>query len=176
MPAVWSYYTKFRFGWAEAMIGVSLAVAGTVMALSQAVLVRPLVKRLGERRAALLGITIAIIGYLGFATATKGWMIFAWQTTWLFAAIVMPTTQGLLSHRVEHDAQGELQGAVASLFSLSSIVGPPLLSHLFSYFTGPSAPIQVPGAAFFASAVLALAALAIYWTVTRQVSPASRNV
>jgi DHA1 family tetracycline resistance protein-like MFS transporter len=172
MPAVWTYYTKFRFGWAEAMIGASLALAGTVMALSQAVLVRPLVKRLGERRAALLGISIAIVGYVGFATATKAWMIFAWQTTWLFAAIVMPTTQGLLSHRVEHDAQGELQGAVASLFSLSSIVGPPLLSHLFSYFTSPSAPIQLPGAAFFASAVLALAALAIYWATTREVAPA----
>jgi len=175
MPAVWTYYTKFRFGWAEAMIGASLALAGTVMALSQAVLVRPLVKRLGERRAALLGISIAIVGYVGFATATKAWMIFAWQTTWLFAAIVMPTTQGLLSHRVEHNAQGELQGAVASLFSLSSIVGPPLLSHLFSYFTSPSAPMQLPGAAFFASAVLALAALAIYWAVTREESAVPVN-
>jgi DHA1 family tetracycline resistance protein-like MFS transporter len=175
MPAVWSYYTKFRYGWNEAMIGVSLAIAGAVMALSQAVLVRPLVKQLGERRAALLSISIATVGYLGFASATRGWMIFAWQTTWLFSATVMPTTQGLMSHRVEPNAQGELQGAVASLFSLSSIVGPPLLSHLFGYFTSPAAPIQVPGAAFFASAVLAVLTLAIYWAVTRDaaVAPAA---
>ncbi|HEU4995368.1 MAG TPA: TCR/Tet family MFS transporter [Gemmatimonadaceae bacterium] len=168
MPATWSFYTKFRFGWSEAMIGASLALAGILMATSQASLTRFVVPRVGERRAALGAIMIAIVGYLGYATATEGWMMFAWLGTWFFGAIVMPTTNALMSHKVSADSQGELQGAVASLYSLSSIVGPPLMTQLFGRFTGPQAPIVLPGAAFMASAVLAAAALALYWFSTRE--------
>jgi DHA1 family tetracycline resistance protein-like MFS transporter len=168
MPATWSFYTKFRFGWSEAMIGASLALVGAIMVVSQATLLRYIVPRLGERRGALLGIAIAGIGYLGYATATAGWMMFAWLSTWFFGAIVMPTTNALMSHRVAPDAQGELQGAVASLFSLSSIVGPPLMTQLFSRFAAPDARVHFPGAAFLAAALLTGACLALYWAATRE--------
>ena len=167
MPATWAFYTKYRFGWPERTIGASLALAGLVMALSQAILLRLLVPRLGERRAALLGIAVATVGYLGYGTATAGWMMFAWLATWFFGAIVMPTTNALMSHRVAPDAQGELQGAVASLYSLSSIAGPPLMTQLFGHFSAPTAPVHLPGAAFFAAAALATASWAVYWVVTR---------
>jgi DHA1 family tetracycline resistance protein-like MFS transporter len=169
MPATWSFYTKYRYDWSEAMIGASLAAVGLVMVMSQTMMLRVLVHRLGERRAALTGIAIASLGYLGYATATAGWMMFVWLVTWFFGAIVMPTTNALLSRRVAPDAQGELQGAVASLFSLSSIAGPPLMTQLFSRFSGPGAPVHLPGAAFLASTLLALASLAIYWAATRDV-------
>ncbi len=167
MPATWSFYTKFRFGWSERMIGASLALAGSIMALSQATLTRFVVPRLGERRSALIGITIASLGYVGYATATAGWMMFAWLATWFFGAIVMPSTNALMSKRVAADAQGELQGAVACLFSLGSIVGPPLMAQLFGHFAAPDARPHVPGAAFFAAALLAGSCLAIYWSATR---------
>jgi MFS transporter, DHA1 family, tetracycline resistance protein len=168
MPATWAFYTKFRFGWSEAMIGASLATAGLVMAASQAGVMRVLVPRLGERRTALTGIAISAVGYLGYATATAGWMMFAWLGTWLFGALVMPVTNALMSHRVAADSQGELQGAVASLYSLSSILGPPLLTQLFGRFSASGARLYVPGAAFLAAAALATACLAIYWVVTRE--------
>ncbi|MGH7718545.1 MAG: TCR/Tet family MFS transporter [Gemmatimonadaceae bacterium] len=172
MPATWSFYTKFRFGWSEAMIGASLALAGLVMVLSQTTLLRVVVPRLGERRAALMGIAIAGVGYLGYATATAGWMMLAWLATWFFGAIVMPSTNALMSQRMAADAQGELQGAVASLYSLSSIVGPPLMTQLFGRFSASDAPVHFPGAAFVAAAVLATTSLAIYWSATRE--PAAR--
>jgi DHA1 family tetracycline resistance protein-like MFS transporter len=171
MPATWSFYTKLRFGWPERTIGLSLAMAGMVMAVSQASLVRLLVPRLGERRAALMGITIAVIGYLGYGTATQGWMMFAWLGTWFFGACVMPSTNALMSHRIPADAQGELQGAVASLYSLSAIVGPPLMSHVFARFASPGARVHVPGAAFITAAVLATACLALYAWATRAPEP-----
>jgi DHA1 family tetracycline resistance protein-like MFS transporter len=167
MPVTWGFYTKFRYGWNEQTIGASLAAVGVIMAFSQAVMVRKLVSRFGERRTALLGISIAIVGYIGYGAATQGWMVIACMFTWLFGAAVMPTTQGLLSHRVPPDSQGELQGAVASLGSLSAIVAPPLMSHLFSYFSSPTAPLHLPGAAFFMSAMLASTTLVIYWRATR---------
>jgi DHA1 family tetracycline resistance protein-like MFS transporter len=168
MPSTWAFYTKFRFGWSEAAIGASLAFAGLIMATSQLVLMRVLVTRLGERRTALLGITMACIGYLGYGTATAGWMMFAWLPNWLFGALVMPTTNAFMTHRVAPDAQGELQGAVACLFSLSSILGPPLMTQLFGRFSGADAPVHAPGAAFFAASLLAVVSLAIYWRTTRE--------
>jgi DHA1 family tetracycline resistance protein-like MFS transporter len=168
MPATWSFYTKLRFGWSEATIGASFAVVGAIVIVSQATLLRFVVPRLGERRAALLAIAIAGIGYAGYATATAGWMMFAWLTTWFFGAIMMPTTNALMSHRIAPDAQGELQGAVASLFSLSSIVGPPLMTQLFSRFSAPDAPVHFPGAAFLAAAILAATCLTVYWAATRE--------
>jgi MFS transporter, DHA1 family, tetracycline resistance protein len=168
MPATWSFYTKFRFGWSEGMIGVSLALAGLVMVTSQLTLLRVLVPRLGERRTALTGIAIAALGYFGYATATAGWMMFAWLATWFFGAIVMPTTNALMSHRISADAQGELQGAIASLYSLSSIVGPPIMAQLFGRFSAPDASMHLPGAAFFAATGLAVLSLVIYWRATRE--------
>jgi MFS transporter, DHA1 family, tetracycline resistance protein len=167
MPSTWTFYTKFRFGWSEAMIGASLAAAGIVMAVSQATLMRVLVPRLGERRTALAGIAVASLGYLGYGMATRSWMMFAWLVTWLLGALVMPSTNALLSHKVEKSAQGELQGAVASLYSLSSIVGPPLMTQLFGRFSAPDAPVHLPGAAFFASTLLAWISFAVYYRATK---------
>jgi DHA1 family tetracycline resistance protein-like MFS transporter len=167
MPSTWTFYTKFRFGWSEAMIGASLAAAGVVMAVSQATLMRVLVPRLGERRTALTGIAVASVGYFGYGIASASWMMFAWLATWFLGALVMPSTNALMSHRVEKSAQGELQGAVASLFGLSSIVGPPLMTQLFGRFSAPDAPLQLPGAAFFASTLLAWASFALYYRATR---------
>jgi MFS transporter, DHA1 family, tetracycline resistance protein len=167
MPSTWTFYTKFRFGWSEAMIGASLAAAGVVMAVSQATLMRVLVRRLGERRTALTGIAVASVGYFGYGIASASWMMFAWLATWFLGALVMPSTNALMSHRVEKSAQGELQGAVASLFGLSSIVGPPLMTQLFGRFSAPDAPVHLPGAAFFASTLLAWTSFALYYRATR---------
>jgi MFS transporter, DHA1 family, tetracycline resistance protein len=166
-PSTWSYYTKYRFGWSEAMIGASMALVGAVMVTSQMTLLRFMVPKLGERKVALLGITVAAIGYAGFASATAGWMMFAWLTTWFFGAIVFPVTNAVMSHRIAPEAQGELQGAVAGLASLAAIVGPVLMTQLFGRFTAPNAPAQVPGAAFLAASLLTLVCLAIYWSATR---------
>jgi DHA1 family tetracycline resistance protein-like MFS transporter len=168
MPATWAYYGTYRFGWTPALIGISLAMAGTIMALSQVALLPRIVPRLGERRAALLGIAIAGIGYAGYGSATSTWMVLAWLPTWLFGGLVMPSTNALLSHRVAANAQGELQGAVAALFSLSSIVGPPLMTQVFAAATRPDAPVRVPGAAFFTAALLAAVCFSIYWSVARE--------
>jgi MFS transporter, DHA1 family, tetracycline resistance protein len=168
MPTTWSFYTTYRFGWSARTIGASLAIVGLIMAVSQATLLRLIVPRLGERRAALIGIAIAGVGYVGYATATASWMMFAWLVTWFFGATVMPTTNGLMSHRIAADAQGELQGAVASLYSLSSILGPPLMSQLFGRFSAPTAALPLPGAAFFAAALLTATCFFLYGSVTRQ--------
>ena len=167
MPAVWSFYTKYRFNWPERTIGLSLAGAGICMMIAQTVVLRRLVGRLGEQRALLTAVVMGAVGYMGFGLATQGWMMFAWLVTWMVAAIVMPTANALMSHHIDPSAQGELQGAVASLFSVASILGPLLMSQLFARFTAPGLAAPVPGASFFAASALAAFALGIFWRATR---------
>ena len=173
MPAVWSFYTKFRFGWAERTIGVSLAAAGICMMVAQTLVLKRLVARVGERRALLVAVTSGMIGYLCFGLATRGWMLFAFLATWMIAAIVMPTANAIMSHRIDASAQGELQGAVASLFSVASIVGPLVMSQLFARFTAPGVSTPIPGASFFAASLFALIAFSVFWWSTRAPQPAA---
>jgi MFS transporter, DHA1 family, tetracycline resistance protein len=87
----------------------------------------------------------------------------------------------LMSQRIAYDAQGELQGAIAIVYSLSSILGPPLMTQVFGLFSTPTAPVYFPGAAFFAAAVLtaasaALFARAMHLTAREQSAPAQEPV
>jgi MFS transporter, DHA1 family, tetracycline resistance protein len=161
LPGTWSYYAMYKFGWEAGMVGASLAFAGVLMAFSQAGLSRVLVPRFGESRIALAGLVSGTLTYIGYALATQGWMIFAVMLMWLPAALVFPTLNALMSHRVPADAQGELQGGISSLQSLSAIAGPMAMTQLFGYFTSEAAPWQVPGAPFVAAALLSALALVI---------------
>lgn len=161
LPGTWSYYAMYKFGWAPGMVGASLAFAGVIMAAAQGLLSRRMIPRFGERRSVVIGLVAAVVTYCGYAFATQGWMIFAVMPLWAFAALVFPSLNALMSHRVPPDAQGELQGGVSSLQSLSAIVGPPAMTQLFGYFTSSAAPLQFPGASFFAAALLSALALAI---------------
>ncbi|MGB5175153.1 MAG: TCR/Tet family MFS transporter, partial [Thermoanaerobaculia bacterium] len=168
MPSTWSFYTMYKFGWSEAMVGASLAFVGAIMVMGQSTLPRIVIPRLGERRTALIGFVVAGTGYLGYAFATEGWMMFAWLLTWLLGALVMPSIQSLMTHRVAADAQGELQGAVGSLYGLSSFIAPPVMTQLFRRFTAVDAPVHFPGAAFVLAATLVGGSMALLWKATRQ--------
>jgi DHA1 family tetracycline resistance protein-like MFS transporter len=155
LPSVWSFSTMLRFGWSEAQVGASLAFAGLMLATSQGLLTRSFTVRWGERRAVRLALCAAIVGYLSFAFASAGWMLYAGMTTFLVSGLAMPALNALMSMRVPGSSQGELQGAVAALYGLSSILGPPLMTHLFRASDG------FPGAPFVLSALLVLVSLSV---------------
>jgi DHA1 family tetracycline resistance protein-like MFS transporter len=91
--------------------------------------------------------------------------------TWALGALVMPSAQALMSHRIPPGAQGELQGGVASLYSLSSIVAPPIMTHLFGYFSSEAAPLHLPGAAFIFAALLSFASALLLRRAIRHEPP-----
>ncbi|HUS23458.1 MAG TPA: TCR/Tet family MFS transporter [Candidatus Binatia bacterium] len=161
LPATWSFYSMFKFGWSPVQVGASLAAVGVLMMISQGGLTGPLVARLKERRAAVVGLVCGATMYFGYAFATQGWMVYAVMLVWLLGGLTYPSVNALLSRQVPRNAQGELQGAVASLYSLSAIAGPPLMAHLFSAFSAPAARVYFPGAALFCAGLLTLGALAL---------------
>jgi DHA1 family tetracycline resistance protein-like MFS transporter len=166
-PSTWSFYTMYRFNWTATMVGASLAVIGAIMAISQGVLSRRVVPAIGERRTALVGLTCAMFAHLGFAFATRGWMMFALLSAWLLVGLVYPSMNAIMSRIVPPDAQGELQGAVASLFSIALIVSPPIMTQLFGRFSAPNAPIRFPGAAFACASLLVSASALMLVRATR---------
>ena len=160
-PSVWTYYTMLKFHWTTRDVGWSLMAVGAMTAIVFGFLTRIIIPRIGEERSVYIGLACGAIGFSGYAFSTEGWMIFAWMVPWSFMGLVNPSLNSIMSKLVGPTEQGELQGALACLGSLTSIVSPPLLTNLFSYFTGTSAPVYFPGAAFLAAAIfLVLAAFA----------------
>lgn len=154
--STWAYVTMAKFHWNEAWVGRSLAVIGALVAVVQGGLVRVINPRLGAARSVYGGMLLYELGFLLFAFATQGWMMFLFSVPYCLGGIAGPAIQGLISTQVPPNGQGELQGGLTSLVSLSAIVGPPLMTNLFAYFTGPKAPVYFPGAPFLLAAMLTL--------------------
>ena len=168
LPSIWAFYTMSKFQWTSAQIGYSLAFVGLVMAFAQGVLTRALIPRLGgERPAAAVGMAFAILAYVGYAFATQGWMMYVVSATSMFFAMTYPSLNALMSQQIPHNAQGELQGAVASVYSVSAILGPPLMTQVFGLFSSTAAPAHFPGAPFLAAALLTLASAALFARAVR---------
>lgn len=162
LPAIWAFYTQQKFGWTPGQVGFSLAFAGVLLAGVQAGLTRMLVPRLGERGAVFFGLTAGGLGYLAYGFAWQGWVMYPAMMIGMLGGLTFPSLNALMSHRMPKTSQGELQGAVASLHSLTAILGPVLMTQLFGFFTSSRAPVYFPGAAFVCAALLTMIAFAMF--------------
>ncbi len=122
--ALWVIFGEDRFHWDATTIGISLAAFGILHSLAQAMITGPVAARLGERRALMLGMIADGTGYILLAFATRGWMAFPIMVLLASGGIGMPALQAMLSRQVDEERQGQLQGSLAALTSLTSIVGP----------------------------------------------------
>lgn len=158
-PLTWSFWGIAQLGWSDAMIGLSLAGVGLVMVLSQTLLTGRIVKRLGERDAATLGLIAAISGFVAYAFTTTTWFAFAAMAFIALQSLVQPSLMALMSRRAAADAQGEVQGISAMTMGIGSIVAPLLLTQPMAWFTSSAAPFRFPGAAFIVAALFGVFAL-----------------
>ena len=138
------------------MVGISLSFVGLITAIVQAGLIRIIIPRLGQERGVYVGLGLYSLGFLLFAFATEGWMMFLFLIPYCLGGIAGPSLQGLISNQVPANVQGELQGGLTSLMSATAIVGPLLMTGIFAYFTAPDAPFYFPGAAMLTGAILTL--------------------
>ena len=172
--STWSYFTMYRFGWTEQWVGYSLGAVGLCTAVVQGLLIRVINPWLGNKRSVLLGLGLYALGFTLFAFAGQAWMMFAFLVPYCLGGIAIPALQSIMAGQVPPSEQGELQGALTSLVSLTSIVGPPLMTNLFSFFTGPKAPVHFPGVAFLTGSVLTLISLVLAMRSLRHyVTPAT---
>jgi DHA1 family tetracycline resistance protein-like MFS transporter len=152
----WSYFNIEKFKWTPKMIGISLAVVGVLVSLVQGLLVRVVNPKIGNEKSVYVGLGLYTIGLVLFGLASQSWMMFAFLIPYCLGGISGPGLQAIISGTVPANEQGELQGSLTSIISITSIVGPLVMSNLFAFFTGPIAPFYFPGAPFMLAAVLML--------------------
>jgi DHA1 family tetracycline resistance protein-like MFS transporter len=152
--STWSFYGFEKFKWTKAIVGYSLAFVGVMVALVQGLFIRKIIPKLGQEKSLYTGLAMYSIGMLLYAFASQGWMMFAFTVVYCLGGIAGPALQGIISAHVPSNEQGELQGALTSLMSLTSVFGPLLMSNLFYFFTHKSAPVYFPGAPFLLGAIL----------------------
>ena len=167
--AVWSYYVRFRFDWSEFDIGMGATLYGVLLVVSQAGLTGVMIKKIGAKRTAIVGLLLGLPSYLISAFATGSWMIILAVVVGTIAGVTFPALQQMMSERISEDAQGELQGAVASTMSITSIFGPVMMTAVFGYFADDKG-LFFPGAPFLLAAILGYASLLVLWRVSAKIS------
>jgi DHA1 family tetracycline resistance protein-like MFS transporter len=156
VQSVWTYYTIQKFNWSEASIGYSLGFIGLLVGLTQGVLIRFTIPKLGNERSVTIGLLLYSAGLLLFAFAGAGWMMFAFSIPYCLGGIAGPALQGIITAQVPNTEQGELQGGLTGLVSLTQIVGPVMMNQLFAFFAKKTAPVYFPGAPFLLGAIFML--------------------
>jgi MFS transporter, DHA1 family, tetracycline resistance protein len=150
----WSYYTMYKFNWDERMVGISLGIIGLLVGLVQGVLIRWVNPKLGNQKSIYIGMALYTIGMFLFSMATESWMMFLFLVPYCLGGIAGPALQSVVSVQVSPSEQGEIQGVLTSLMSASSIVGPPMMTSVFYFFTHKNAPFQFAGAPFVLGGIL----------------------
>jgi len=156
VQSVWSFYVQYKFNWTEKMVGYSLVVVGAMYAGVQGGLTRFIIPKFGMERSIWIGLVFYGFGMALFAFADKGWMMYAILVPYCLGGIAGPALQGYMSNHVPANEQGDLQGSLTSLQSLSMVFAPYVMLKIFHDFTKPAAPLIFPGAHFILGAVLML--------------------
>jgi DHA1 family tetracycline resistance protein-like MFS transporter len=159
IQSTWTFYTMHRFEWNEATVGYSLAVVGIVVAIVQGGLVKYVVRAIGEKLTVIVGMSLWSLGLILFASANREWMMFAYILPYCLGGVAAPTLQGIMSNLVPDTMQGRLQGILTSIMSLTSILGPPLMTYTFYIFSGENAIADFAGAPFAVGALMMIVAL-----------------
>lgn len=159
----WTFYTMEKFKWTEDIIGYSLGVVGILVAIVQGGLIRVINPKLGQKGSVYAGLILSATGFTLFAFASESWMMFVFLIPYCFGGIAGPALQGIMSSGIPPNEQGELQGALTSLMSATTIFGPLMMTSIFAYFTAKTAPVYFPGAPFILGGFLTLVAL--FWAM-----------
>ncbi|HEU4633799.1 MAG TPA: TCR/Tet family MFS transporter [Flavisolibacter sp.] len=168
LQSTWTFINIERFNWSEQMMGLSLGLVGVMTMVVQGGLIRYINPKLGNERSVYIGLAIYSLGMLAFAFANQSWMMFVFMIPYCLGGIAGPALQAILAGHVPPTEQGELQGALTSMMSATSIVGPLVMTNLFAYFTKPDAPVHFSGAPFLLGSVLLMASAVVAYGVLRK--------
>jgi len=166
-PAGWAFWGNAKYGWSPEAIGVTLACFGIVSAFVQGVLTGPAVKLMGERSAAMVGLFMAIISTIGFANSPNLTLVLIFLVLHSPEGFVHPMLSALMSKEVPADAQGELQGGISSIMSLSMLFGTVFFTQIFGYFLKPGAWVTSPDVIYYVASALFVTTLLLFLVIYR---------
>ncbi len=157
-PSIWVLYTAFRYEWDTRQTGLSLALVGLMAAIVQGGLARVIIPKIGERNAAVGGLAVMALALTGYGLAAEGWIVYLIIILGSLSGVAVPAIQGMVSKSVGDNEQGAIQGSLTSLQSVAGFIGPLMATSIFGFFISERAPMILPGASFYFSAVLSVVA------------------
>ena len=155
----WVLYTHFRFGWGPRENGFALFCVGLVAAIVQGGLLSALLRRFGDVRLVLMGLTTGTCAYLLYGLAQHGWMMYAIIIGNFLSFAAGPALQGMVSNAVDPTEQGVTMGALNSINSIMFVVAPLIGAPLLALVSEMPPSDWRIGATFYVSAALQLVAL-----------------
>ncbi len=167
-PAIWPFWGIARFGWSESTIGLTLAAFGLVMALTAGFLTGPANRVFGQWQTIVLGLSMAAVTAIGFAFSPGIGMVLVFTLINAPEGFADPGLTALMSEDAPPDAQGELQGGIASAKNLALLLGTPMFAQIFGYALKEKSAEVAAYASFFTTATLCLLAIAVFlWQLKR---------
>jgi DHA1 family tetracycline resistance protein-like MFS transporter len=161
-------YVDYRYNWTAQTAGLSLALVGACAGVVGALLVKPMVKRFGDRAVMLTGLVLGATGFAGFGLASTGLGFFLAIPVMNLWGLSGPTAQSLMSRRVSHQEQGQLQGAINAIRSAAGLFGPMMFTSVFAAAISPGARWRLTGAPFYLAAGLIYASAVLALFATRE--------
>jgi MFS transporter, DHA1 family, tetracycline resistance protein len=161
-PSVWAFVSTFRYGWSEGQIGLSLGIYGIGAAFIMGLVLPRVVPVLGEWKTALLGLGFSMLALTGYAFAWEGWVVYTVIVLTIMENVADPPLRSIAAGKVPPSAQGELQGALTSISSITTIIGPLIFTQMFGYFTKSDAPVIFAGAPYLLAALFIFIAAVVF--------------
>ncbi len=169
IQVTWVYMTKEKFDWSEGDVGLSLAVVGICVAVVQGGLSGYFSKRYGNVKTSYFSLWMYVLATIGIGLAPQGWMLYVLMLPYAITGLAGPAIQAIMSNNTKDSEQGELQGTITSVLSLSEILGPLIMMTLYSLTTvGLPEGKRVYGTPYFAAAVLVMIAAYLFWMATKR--------
>jgi DHA1 family tetracycline resistance protein-like MFS transporter len=159
LQTTWVLYTTFRYGWGPRENGLSLFVVGIASVVGQALLLRFLLRKLGDVKTALLGLASSSIAYVLYGLATQGWMIYAIILANLCGFVAGPALQGIVSKAVDPRHQGIMLGSLNSINSIMGVIAPLAAAPILAAVSHLDPTDWRVGTTFFVAAIAQLFAL-----------------
>jgi DHA1 family tetracycline resistance protein-like MFS transporter len=159
-PVLFTYYVMLKFHWSTAMVGYAMATIGAALGVVYMFLIRIVIPKIGETNSVYLGLLGGALAFAGYAFAPNTAAMFVFVGAYAVFGFAGPALNAIMSRLVGPKEQGELQGALACVGSLTSVAAPVVLTQIFFWFTKPLTPMYFPGAGYLAASVfLVMAAL-----------------
>ncbi len=175
-PVNWTLYTQAKWGWTAVQVGFSLAAVGVSNGFVQALLPRYVIPKFGEMKSFILGMMLCTVGYAAFGLVPEAWMVYPVIIFFALSGIAQPALQSIISRKVDPSEQGELQGSLISIGSLTCIVAPFIFSRIFMRFSIKADPNYFPGAAYIAASLFSLVALGLGLMAVRSHKKAQKQI
>jgi MFS transporter, DHA1 family, tetracycline resistance protein len=161
IQGTWTFYTKYKFQWDELTVGISLGIVGLLVGVVQGLFSKKAVQKFGNKNTIIIGLSLYAVGCFLFGVAGSTWQMFIFLIPYCSGGICQAALQAVMSKNVPANAQGELQGGITSLQSLSAIISPLIMLGLFTYFTSKKAPFIFAGAPFMMGTIFFVASIFI---------------